>query len=401
MAQLCLSRFEMNRMVSSKVDVLPCERISLETDLRSVWRWLKYLGLCPDLLLISVKQHRWLEMTRFLFTWFIVLLVSAFGVHQLVQLVVKSWSMDKMVETVPNLNAASFCLCTILFRYQMWSRLDEILELFNDWKQIEMESKHVDLVALKRITKAFYISITVNFIVSMIICLAWNVMDPHNSLFITHYRDLRDSMGLHSLYLVNGFIVGFCCLIWVIDFLIPIIFFYHVAIVVGSLAEEWDAQLRNEEYLRSIWQKYEKILHLVDRANKLFGPHLATCNLFLMVSLCFSAFGVIQQFQNSMMAVEMISGCLFFVGMILIFNWTLSQVFLSLSQLQKSLADELSQKWFQLGEAERLLLVSFLARLDKGDMAVRPMNLFTICPSNLLGMLAVVMNYFVVLAQLR
>ena len=77
----------------------------------------------------------------------------------------------------------------------------------------------------------------------------------------------------------------------------------------------------------------------------------------------------------------------------------MSQLYFSCNQLQKSIADVLSEKWYLLHGNDRHLLVSFSARLDKGDMAVRPMNLFTIRPANLLGVTSVILNYVIVLIQ--
>ena len=68
-------------------------------------------------------------------------------------------------------------------------------------------------------------------------------------------------------------------------------------------------------------------------------------------------------------------------------------------KLQKSIADHLSLKWYDLIENDRQLLVTFLTRLGKDDICVRPMKLYSINPSNLLSILTLIINYYIVLAQ--
>ena len=80
-------------------------------------------------------------------------------------------------------------------------------------------------------------------------------------------------------------------------------------------------------------------------------------------------------------------------------NSILSKLYSSTDSLYKSVADLLSEKWYLMQDQDRHLLVSFLARLDKGDMVVRPSNLYVVNPANLLGIFPIVINYIIVLAQ--
>ena len=201
---------------------------------------------------------------------------------------------------------------------------------------------------------------------------------------------------------MNTFILIFSSILLICSTFLPIIFFNHVALIVGSLPEEWDARFRNEEYLRVIWRKYEKIVDLVDRGNECFGAILIIQHLVFVSYICLSVFYSMQQVGNSTMIF-----CLCFFGSIGCgislcgYNWMLSQLYFSTKKLQKSIADALTRDWYKLGETGRHLHGSFLARLDKGGPAVCPLNLFIVCPSNLLSMLGVIMNYLVVLVQSR
>merc|ERR1712035_150702 len=84
---------------------------------------------------------------------------------------------------------------------------------------------------------------------------------------------------------------------------------------------------------------------------------------------------------------------------IVMLNRFMSRLYFSKDKLQKSIADHLSLKWYELDQIDRQLLVTFLARLGKDKMCVRPMKLYSISPSNLLNISAIIINYFIVLAQ--
>ena len=79
----------------------------------------------------------------------------------------------------------------------------------------------------------------------------------------------------------------------------------------------------------------------------------------------------------------------------------LSQLYFSTKKMKKVLCDVQSQEWFHLDEAKRELLVSFQRRTNKNLMSVRPLNLFTVNPTNFLSIVGVILNYVVVLVQSR
>jgi len=392
----------MRRNEPSKIFLAPRERLSLEENLRLGWKWLKYTGLHPNLLLITVDQHRWSATVRFLFTIFILLLILGYGVYQVVQLVIMSWKVEKMVETVPNVMFTISLLYVVAYQFLVWMKRKKIVELFKDWKQIELQSKCSHVTETKKLINLFYKSVFCSTICYVPMIFAWNLMEPERTFFLSHYWVVREMFGLYAICTVNTFIVIFSSISLICSIFLPMIFFYHVALIVGSLTEEWDARLRNEEYLRVIWRKYEKIVDLVDRGNECFGAILIIQHLVFVSYICLSVFYSMQQVGNSTMIF-----CLCFFGSIGCgislcgYNWMLSQLYFSTKKLQKSIADALTRDWYKLGETGRHLHGSFLARLDKGGPAVCPLNLFIVCPSNLLSMLGVIMNYLVVLVQSR
>jgi len=392
----------MRRNEPSKIFLAPRERLSLEENLRLGWKWLKYTGLHPNLLLITVDQHRWSATVRFLFTIFILLLILGYGVYQVVQLVIMSWKVEKMVETVPNVMFTISLLYVVAYQFLVWMKRKKIVELFKDWKQIELQSKCSHVTETKKLINLFYKSVLCSAICNFPMFFALNLMEPERTFFLSHYWVVREMFGLYAICTVNTFIVAFYGMLLLCSFFLPMIFFYHVTLIVGSLTEEWDAQFRNEEYLRVIWRKYEKIVDLVDRGNECFGAILIIQHLVLVSCICLSIFYSLQQFGNSSIIFYIwFPGSIIYLISLYGYNWLLSQLYFSTINLKKSVADALTRDWYRLGETGRHLHGSFLARLDKGDLAVCPMNLFIVRPSNLLSMLGVIMNYLVVLAQSR
>ena len=250
------------------------------------------------------------------------------------------------------------------------------------------------------------INLLFNGVLFSIICnipmfFAWNVMEPERTFFLSHYSVVREMFGLYAVCTVNTFIITFFSILLLCSFFLPVIFFYNVTLIVRNLTEEWEARLRNEEYLRVIWRKYEKIVDLVDQGNECFGAILIIQHFVFVSVICLAFFFSLGHFQDPILMFFMLFGSATFTIVSCTYNWMLSQLYFSKSKLQKSVIDALTRDWYKLGETDRHLHGSFLARLDKGDLAVCPLNLFTVCPSNLLSILGVVMNYLVVLAQSR
>ena len=111
-------------------------------------------------------------------------------------------------------------------------------------------------------------------------------------------------------------------------------------------------------------------------------------------------FVALEEFQKSS-SVFLISLILLIIEIFYIvrLNQFLSRLYFSKDELQKSIADHLSLKWYEVDENDRQLLITFRSRLEKDEMCVRPMKLYSVNPSNLLGISATIINYFIVLAQ--
>ena len=376
------------------------EQLSLEGTLHLVWQWMKYSGIHPNLLLISVEEDSTSNILRGLFTLIILMFSLVLGIFEAIQLIIQSWSVQNMVDVVPNVIITLPFLYEFLFQYHFWSNRHQMKQFFENWKLIEEQMNCFESSKLKRNINRISIMIYSNYFVLTILLAFWNWMDPERSLFLTHCFVIRDIFGILPTSIASSVVSGYSFHLSFINLAIPMICFYVIARYVESLEEEWELSSKNERFLRVIWQRYENILHLVNRANESFGAIINELIFILIVQGFSLLFYCLKEFQRSL-TVFLVVLIFFITGSlsIVIFNGFMSRLYFSKDKLQKSIADHLSLKWYEVDENDRQLLVTFLARLEKDEMCVCPMKLYSINPSNLLGISATIINYFIVLAQ--
>ena len=376
------------------------EQLSVERTLHLVWRWLKYSGIHPNLLMISAQQRSISDILRWLFTLIALLLVLVLFVLQSLQLIIESWNVQNMVDIVPNVLLTLPLLFNLFSQFHLWSRRHQIKQFFEDWKVIERQMNCFESSNLKRdINSKFIIFYLIKFVIVLLLIL-WNWMDPERSFFMTYYVSIRETFGVLPISVAASIISGFNIIFYIINLTIPMISFYVIARYVENLGEEWESSSKNERLFRVIWQRYESILHLVDRANELYGTVINELFLYSVLVCIMTLFYALKEFQQSF-RIFLSVFTLFIYGIqnTVSLNQFLSRLYFSKDKLQKSIADHLSLKWYDLNENDRQLLVTFLTRLGKDDICVRPMKLYSINPSNLLSISALMINYYIVLAQ--
>ena len=77
----------------------------------------------------------------------------------------------------------------------------------------------------------------------------------------------------------------------------------------------------------------------------------------------------------------------------------MSQVYRSCDKFKRSVTDLLSEKWYQLDQQDRDVLVMFVSRLDEQEMAVCPLNLYTVNQTNVFSAVSLIISYVIVLNQ--
>ena len=395
-------QFTMQGIWRNRVNSAVSKQLTLEKTLHTLWDWLKYSGLHPNLLLISVQQRSASDILRWVFTLITLLLVLVLFVFESIQLIIKSWSVQNMVDIVPNVIFIVPHLYSFIFQYYFWFCHHQIKQFFGDWKIIERQMNCSESSKLKQNIKRLCIMIySCNFFL-IILFGFWNWIDSERSFFLTHYFVIQETFVVLLITMIVSVVCLLSSIFRDIYSTIPMICFYIIACHVENLGKEWELSSKNERFLRVIWQRYERILHLINRANEVFGPIINGLLLNNILQSFMTIFYALVEFQRSLTAfLVVLILSIYVILSIVMFNRFMSRLYFSKDKLQKSIADHLSLKWYQLNENDRKLLVTFLARLERDDMCVRPTELYSINPSNLLNILALIINYFIVLTQAK
>ena len=133
------------------------------------------------------------------------------------------------------------------------------------------------------------------------------------------------SSNLHFIFIRNySFLFGPSLYPYWIDFFLFFLF-YHIACTATNLKEEWDAHFKGEQHIRGVCQRYERILHLVNRANELFGNIIGMRNFFYILYLCLSLYYTLVLFRDSSTLLFISTlGLIFLAYQILWTNWLMS-----------------------------------------------------------------------------
>ena len=325
------------------------EPLSFEKSIHQFWDWLKYAGIHPDLLLMSRKQHCPSNIARGLLSWLILFLIVATNVFEQIRFIIESWNADNLVKATPNLLFTAGTPFALWTKYQLWSQRREIELLFVDWKQVEMQSRCFNLPCMIIEVGRFKYYITYIIFSLTFLTFAWNLMEPERSFFFSHYPVVNETFNPIFVYASTVMIYKYLTLINATTEIIPLLFFYHVACVVGSLVEEWNSHLKSELYLRVVWQRYERILNLVERANRILCNGIALQNIFYAFKMCLCVFYSIVLFRTSTAGFLITSIiCLSLFVHIITTNNFLSKLYSSTDNLYKSVVDLLSEKWYLL-----------------------------------------------------
>ena len=391
--------------VQSKED----ERVLLDDNLRPIWMLLHYNGLLPDLTLRREKNQL-LRTIRFAFTFLVTLLICSIAAHELVQLFLVMLSNRDLLNMTNTFYILLTYLSALAHEYQFLKHIKEFQQFFKHWKKIEMQCTNSMIGVKKKRTKitiiySFYLII---LIWTSTIAFAWNILEPDQVIFPSHWSFLRDAMDIRLLAGIMGMSFYFSHFYQLLAEAVPAMFFYHAGRAVDGLRADLQhlsttsSASRDNEPLRRVWQSYELIVESVSRANELFEATIFSTlsMLFLLMSI-----SIIQIFQMTTRSTVMAVGLLgyFMTGVVrlIVTNQLMSGLNLSCDRLRADVAAVLSENWYLLPEENRLFLVSFQQRLHKDQLAAAPFDLFIVNPTNLLSMLSLIVTYTVVLFQFK
>ena len=388
--------------------------VLLDDILRPLWKCLRFSGLHHGFLPLG-EERRLVHILRRSLTVLIQALVSGLGVFQLVQLVIAIPNRKSIADVSLNVVISTYCLMAIVSMHQFYAQHDQLVQFFRDWRQVETSffncRNRGRVTKVARVLNCIFLVLTVS-LTPLIVML--NINAPNDPVFFSHPRLFCGRFRVHFLVLIYGVAFHFTSLFFNIGEVLPSIFFFQAGCMIENLVLELELEQmncstslgnsswchsRSENHYQLIWKRYESIQQLVKRANRLFGLTLIANQFGYICTTCLYIYLMIITDVNDGFQSVIVVNILLFVTRTLGFNWLLSHLYLSGGELRGAVAASLAARWRLLSLDHRNLLTSFLVRLDKGDLAARPLNLYTIQPANLLSLLTLHISYVIVLLQ--
>ena len=384
--------------------------VFLDDFLRPLWKMLRFSGLYHNFL-SSIKENRGFYIIRSLSTILVILLVTNFGVFQLTQLVIRLPNRKSIADISLNMLISVCCLLAVIFLHQFYTKHNQLVEFFKNWKQAEMQfsdsCNRGRTGRIAKVVKALFFLITVS---CPFMTLYWNLGSPDESVFFSHLQIFQDNFSLIFLAFLFSVSMYFTVMFIVLIEIIPPVIFYLAGCSIENLNQELQnlstsvhnrhsSDFRNKNLYLLIWKNYESVRRLVKRANQLFGVMIIANQFCYVFVACSHIYLVIIVYEKDLSLEIFVINIIFTVARTIGSNWLFSHLRTSCCELKSAVADLLSKKWDFLAQEQRNILTSFLIRLDKRDAVARPLNLYDIDPTNLLSLLTVLISYVIVLLQ--
>ena len=381
--------------------------ILLEDMLRPMWKWLQRSGI-HHRFLSPMEENRIFYIIRCMMTVLILVLLITNYVFYASQLL-------KGVKDGKNLGQIfSFLVVIILLTaifislHQFYTQHEQLVEFFNDWKQVEMQFLNCsNRTRTENIVKVFYAFFYTMMAVSFFSSLIYNLQSPEESYFFSDLEFAREIFGVGLLVFIKAFSSYAISMFFSFSEIVPALLFYQAGCMIenlelqlnNSIIPQLSTQCRNDNPYRLIWKRYEAIQRLVARANQLFGVIVISNQFCYVCRTCLYLYSMIFPYKECAYCFILVITSISAVLVSLMINWLMSHLYLSCGEFKNSVASLLSKKWNLMSGEHRDLLTSFIVRLDKGNMAASPLNLYTIDPTNLLTLLTIHISYIVFLVQ--
>ena len=393
---------------TTRLSTMPEEPFFLDDILQPIKIFIRFNGLHNGFF-SPFEEHRVFYITRCVSTVVIVFLVLSIGVYETVQFGFQFSNMTKISDISLNASTSISFYMVVNFLIQFYGNKTQYSEFFEDWKQVEMFVDYRTSTKNQMIKKGISMLIYGMMLSSFIMVLFLNSYYPDNSIFLSHWKILREKLGIHILILIMsvwGYFSTF--FVWFSES-VPVLFFHEAGCMIEKLGQELenislsahrehsDLCMTNENPFLLIWKKYESIQRSVDRANKLFGFTMII-NQFIFICFACLIIYVILADHDSDMHKSFFMQLPLSVFRIVMSNRLMSHLYLSGVELKKIAAGTLSEQWFLLSQEDRDIVACFLSRVD-GSLAACPLNLYTVDPTNILSLLTLHISYVIVLLQ--
>ena len=397
--------------LGQRIGVAPVSNtpVLLDDMLRPMWRLMRYSGFNHGFISPN-EENKVFNIIRWVLTALVVFLVLNISVFQLTQLAIEFPKRNHIAEISLNAVMSITCMMAIIFLHQFYTQHNQFVHFFNEWKMVETSftdcSNRIRTVRIAKSMTALFFLLTIS---CPFVIFFFNLMYPNSSIYFSYYVIFPDMFSYfpNSIYAVSFY---FVLMLLFLSEIVSSFVFYQAGCMIENLKQELQSylaphqndsnvQTENENPYTFIWKKYESIQRWVNRANQLFGC-IIIANQFCFISIaCLSIYLTITSPKYGLSRYPYIAGVVFAALRTVGLNWLFSHLYLSCGKLKSAVADSLSEKWHLLTKEQRDLLTSFLIRLDAGNLAACPLNLYTIDPTNLLSLLTLHISYVIVLLE--
>ena len=401
------------------------DRVLLEDSLRPVQMIVRCNGVLFNFLTPNT-EHCLLYWARFCFTSLIMLSVSAIVAFQFIETAVTSYTDNTATDLFTNCLIFLMGSLSVTIQYLLFVGATQFQQFFECWQRIEMSwpdyfngSKAKKNVQSLNIIRFIALIILIERPVAIII---YHLSFPSHPFFLSYYSFFHDRFNSYFITFIHAAIEYFMSFYWLLAEILFTTFYHHA----GCAIEDLVSQVRHTSQLffsrtliygecrvvigsevyynvttfRQIWQRYETIVHWVNRANKLFGVFVLATQLISFISVIVDIYMGFLLFKTvPLRVVTFLAVCILYGVQIVLIIRVLSRFRSSFVQLQSVIAGLLSDEWYLLSDEDRQLLLSFLGRLNHQDLVACSMNLFTIHPISLLKILFIIFTYMVTVFQ--
>ena len=293
--------------------------------------------------------------------------------------------------------------------------------LLQDWRNFEASLKSDDSKRGINWVRLIYGCTVSSGIMSMVGVYFLIAGKPEESYLLSYYSLFR-RRGLKTLaFFCQLFHVFFMKVMLVISDLVPAFFFYHVSLVVQTLSLQIESlhpftsvtqiipdsvqilMLPNDSSRRriqSLRSNYNHLCKFVNKANGLFGSTI-------IVSQTFQFFFICLMFYKSLYGLVHSNSDLFTYQMALFhYIYNLVSSVLLASHLKGAVRDFcnrfsnfVTDCWPFLSRDDKESAMAFSHELQVNQLAVKPLNLYTVEPKLLLSIGSLITTYVIILLQ--
>lgn len=378
---------------------------SLERSLRPLWGISYYGCVLFDWCCKIPNKSRSSVVLHYIGISASVFILTTSTVFQSTQLVLEMAKPNSTIHSViPNLIWFCDYPAALLTALTLLVRRTELLSFFTDWARLEQQAvlipNKIPYERLYRFLYWCYGNMTLGLLGGIFLIV---LIQMEASYLLSHYPlavEILSFYGVIALQLVS---VLFGWFFVTLADLVPSWTFYHAGRLLESLSLEFQDYCLKlptgvKTYdLQRLFNRYEKVSKLTDRANQLFGWMILVNQIVLFFMNCVLIYTVLSTLREpDWMTLIIGSGTFVYSFRLVTTNLLTARLVPSHEKLKNSVLTLLISK--SIGPEDKKLFTLFSHRMNN-PMAAKPLGLYHIGPSTLVTIASLTVSYVIVLLQ--